>query len=116
MPMTPARIWQAIQDAKGVQSACGQIFCPGRACPGHSHSQEATPCLSRMTQSSGVSDSTSSEYAFPLTVSEIIKPSLFLHGPGTNQLPAFTHKGLTLRIAASLHTRALVSGGFLRWF
>src|SRR5262249_31061312 len=69
-----------------------------------------------MTQSSGVSDSTSSEYAFPLTVSEIIKPSLFLHGPGTNQLPAFTHKGLTLRIAASLHTRALVSGGFLMWF
>src|SRR5262245_32817660 len=45
------------------------------------------PSSSRMIQSNGISASTSSEYAFPLTVSEIMSPrSLSL--AGTRQLPA----------------------------
>jgi len=45
------------------------------------------PSSSRMTQSNGVSASTSSEYAFPLIVSEIMSPRS-LSPAGTRQLPA----------------------------
>src|SRR6185437_15165332 len=70
------------------------------------------PSSSRMTQSSGVSDSTSSEYAFPFTVSAIMEPSLFPRLAGNPSAAGLVCESLTPRIAPSLH-RCLCQAKFL---
>src|SRR6185312_5747372 len=70
------------------------------------------PSSSRMTQSSGVSDSTSSEYAFPFTVSAIMEPSLFPRLAGNPSAAGLVCESLTPRIAPSLH-RCLCQTKFL---
>src|SRR6476620_8672790 len=61
------------------------------------------PSSSRMTQSSGVSDSTSSEYAFPFTVSAIMEPSLFPRLAGNPSAAGLVCERLTPPIAPTLH-------------
>jgi hypothetical protein len=68
------------------------------------------PSSSRMTQSSGVSDSTSREYAFPFTVNAIMEPSLFPAWPGTHQLPALSVKSNTA--GSPFTSQMLVPGEF----
>src|SRR4029077_19116240 len=61
------------------------------------------PSSSRMTQSSGVSDSTSSEYAFPFTVSAIMEPSLFPRLAGNPSAAGLVCESLTPPVVSSLH-------------